>query len=298
LSFTAIAALIDNHLSYPEGKRFAAIFGASPSKGARSPLLWNAAFKAQGIEAQMLPMDIPSERLAPLLAALDANPNFVGGAIAMPHKESVARWLGERVTPEARAIGAVNCLYRDTAGRLMGTNTDGEGAVVSYEKQVGSLSGKSAVLLGPGGAGKAVAAFLARAVKPHGRVTICGRAPMDHLRLGAAAWTDWKTIDFLLPATDVLVNCTSIGAAAQIGQSPLSLEQVSKLPAHAVVFDIIYQPSPSALLQLAHQRGLQTFDGAAMNLEQAVLAFGYAVPQVADRASVSRAMELAKQALN
>jgi shikimate dehydrogenase len=121
---------------------------------------------------------------------------------------------------------------------------------------------------------------------------------MDHLRLGAAAWTDWKTIDFLLPATDVLVNCTSIGAAAQIGQSPLSLEQVSKLPAHAVVFDIIYQPSPSALLQLAHQRSLRTFDGAAMNLEQAVLAFGYAVPGGVDISMARSAMEIAKRTLN
>jgi len=89
---------------------------------------------------------------------------------------------------------------------------------------------------------------MARAVKPQGRVTICSRAPMDHMRLGAAAWIDWNSIDVLLPAIDVLVNCTSIGAAAQIGQSPLSLEQVLRLPAHAVVFDIIYQPSPSGVI--------------------------------------------------
>lgn len=298
MSFDAIAALIDNPLSYPEGTRFAAILGASPSKGARSPLLWNAAFKAQGINAQMLPMDVPSDRLVQLLSVLDANPDFIGGAIAMPHKESIARWLGDRLTPEAHAIGAVNCLYRDTAGRLMGTNTDGEGAVVSYEKQVGAVSGKSVLLLGPGGAGKAVAAFMARAVKPEGRVTICSRAPMDHMRLGAASWIDWKCIDILLPAIDILVNCTSVGAAAQIGQSPLSLEQVSKLPAHAVVFDIIYQPSPSALLQLAHQRGLQTLDGTAMNLEQAVLAFGYAVPGGVDISMTRSAMEIAKRTLN
>lgn len=298
MSFSAIAALLGNPLSYPEGKRFAAILGASPSKGARSPLLWNAAFTAQGIDAQMLPMDIPAERLPQLLVALEANPDFIGGAIAMPHKESIARWLNDRVTPEAYAIGAVNCLYRETTGRLMGTNTDGEGAVVSYETLVGFLSGKSVLLLGPGGAGKAVAAFMARAVKPQGRVTICGRAPMDHKRLGAAAWIAWDEIDILLPTIDVLVNCTSVGAAAQIGRSPLSPESLSKLPAHAVVFDIIYQPSPSALLQLAHQRGLQTLDGTAMNLEQAVLAFGYAVPERVDGSMTRSAMETAKRTLN
>lgn len=298
MSFAAIAALIDNPLSYPEGTRFAAILGASPSKGARSPLLWNAAFTAQGIDARMLPMDIPVERLPQLLVALEANPDFIGGAIAMPHKESIARWLNDRVTPEAHAIGAVNCLYRETTGRLMGTNTDGEGAVVSYETLVGSLSGKSVLLLGPGGAGKAVAAFMVRAVKPQGRVTICSRAPMDHKRLGAAAWIAWDNIDILLPTIDVLVNCTSVGAAAQIGRSPLSPESLSKLPAHAVVFDIIYQPSPTVLLSLARERGLQTLDGMAMNLEQAVLAYGHAVPKGLSRGVTRTAMEAAKKKLD
>jgi len=96
----------------------------------------------------MLSMDIPAERLAQLLAVLDANPDFIGGAIAMPHKESIARWLGDRVTPEAHAIGAGELSVSRYDGRLMGTNTDGEGAAVSYEKQVGSLSGKSVLLLG------------------------------------------------------------------------------------------------------------------------------------------------------
>lgn len=295
MSFATIAALLDNALVYPEQTRFAAILGASPSKGARSPTLWNAAFKAQGVDAQMLPMDVSAERLTQLLTALEANPDFIGGAIAMPYKESIAHWLGDRLTSEAQAIGAVNCLYRDTIGQLMGTNTDGEGALVSYEKQFGSLSGKSVLLLGPGGAGKAVAAYMARAVKPQGRLTICSRVSVDYTRLGATVGMQWDELARALPIVDILVNCTSVGAATQIDQSPLSPIQLAKLPVHAVVFDIIYQPSPTKLLQLAKERGLKTLDGMAMNLEQAILAYGYAAPQTLGSEVTRTAMEVAKK---
>ncbi len=298
MSFSGIAALIGNPLYYPEGRSFAAILGATPSKGARSPVLWNAAFNAQGVDAQMLPMDIPVERLDQLLSALEANPKFLGGAIAMPYKEATTQWLGEQLTPEAKAIGAVNCLYRDASGRLMGSNTDGEGALVSFEARFGTLTGRNVLLVGPGGAGKAVAAYLARAVGSNGHLTIGSRAKIDHARLGAASWVQWDDIATVLPAVDVLVNCTSIGAAAQIGQSPLSSEQLAKLPVNAIVFDIIYQPSPTVLLQLANERGLQTLDGMAMNREQAVLAYSRAAPQILGSAVTRAAMEEAKKKLD
>jgi shikimate dehydrogenase len=95
-TFAQVAALASNPLTYPEGKPFAAILGANPSRGARSPLLWNAAFQAHGVDAEMLPLDVSAEGLIPLLDVLDATPTFIGGAIAVPHKEAVARWLGER----------------------------------------------------------------------------------------------------------------------------------------------------------------------------------------------------------
>ena len=85
-TFARVATLADNPLAYPEGKPFAAILGANPSRGARSPALWNAAFRAHGVEAEMLPIDVPAERLDALLDVLDATPSFIGGAIAVPHK--------------------------------------------------------------------------------------------------------------------------------------------------------------------------------------------------------------------
>lgn len=279
--FADVAALADNPLSYVEGRAFAAILGAAPSRGARSPALWNAAFRAQGVNAEMLPVDVPAERLERLLATLDDNPRFLGGAVAVPHKDLVAQYLGTRVTPEAAAIGAVNCLFRDGSGRLVGTNTDGKAALVSLERRLGTVSGRSILLMGPGGAGKAVAAFVRRAIEPGGRLFISGRSERgrSYAERLACEWVEWRNLAAALPIADVLINCTSVGSGATAGQSPVPAELLAQLPDRALVFDIIYQPSPSALLTLAAERRLPILDGTAMNLEQAVLAYGYAVPQ-------------------
>jgi len=277
-TFAATVALAENALSYADDRDFAAILGASPSRGARSPVLWNAAFDAHGLAARMLPIDVTAERLDALLDELDAYPSFLGGAVTMPHKEAVARWLGSRMTPEAQAIGAINCLFRGADGRLHGTNTDGEGALRSFESRFGSVRDKTVLLLGPGGAGKAVAAFFQRAAGPGGSLEIASRsseAKIVAARLEAHA-VAWSEVDSALGRCDVLINCTSVGSGFQVGQSPLSAPQIEKLPSRAVVFDIIYQPSPTALLAHALARGLPTLDGSGMNLEQAVLAYGYA----------------------
>lgn len=277
---------------------FTAILGANPSKGARSPTLWNAAFAMQGLNARMLPIDVTEENLTPLLQVLDNDARFLGGAIAAPYKELVAQWLGKRLTSEAAAIGAVNCLYRNEEGRLSGTNTDGEGALLSYVQTQGKIAGKRVLLLGVGGAGKAVAAFFAAAAGG-GQLTVAGRSPSSKAyaaRIGAD-WSEWNALAEQLPAADIVVNCTSMGWGSQVAQSPLDAAAIARLPRHAVVFDIIYQPRPTVLLQLAAARGLQTLDGLAMNLEQAVLAYGHAVSKGQDAAVIRAAMQAAARNL-
>jgi shikimate dehydrogenase len=292
-----IAALIDNPLTHAEGRRFAAILGASPSRGARSPALWNAAFAAHEIDAVMVPLDVPRERVGAVLSALDDNPCFMGGAVAAPHKEAVAAWLGPRVTPEASAIGAVNCLYRDESGRLMGTNTDGEGALASFQARFGPVAGRSVLLMGPGGAGKAVAVFFRRAAGAAGRLSIAGRSPLGRQyadRLGCD-WVEWPDVPAGLADADVLINCTSVGSASRAGASPVTADALAYLPDRAVVFDIIYDPSPTPLLALAAGRGLPTLDGSTMNLEQAVLAYGHAAPEPRGCGATRAAMERARR---
>jgi len=298
--FADIVALAENPLTYPDERNFAAILGASPSKGARSPILWNTAFKAHGSDAEMLPIDIPRDRLDELLAALNANPNFLGGAVAVPYKESVARWLKNRLTSEALVIGAVNCLFREGTGHLKGANTDGEGALVSFEREFGKIAEKSVLLLGPGGAGKAVAAFVRQAIGTNGRLRIAGRSETGrrYAEQLKCDWIKWSEVAAALPTTEVLINCTSVGTGVTAGQTPISEKDLSLLPSHAVVFDIIYQPAPSTLLTLAAKRGLMVLDGTEMNLEQAVLAYGYAAAQPRGTETTRAAMEEAKRLLD
>ena len=297
--------LIDNELAYPPDRHFACIIGSSPSKGARSPLLWNAAFTGIGFEAQMLPFDVSDANLPELLNLLESDPLFLGGAIAVPYKETIARWLGERVTPEAKAIGAVNCLYRGETGKLHGTNTDGEASLAAFERQFGSVSGKKILLMGPGGAGKAVAAYFGKAIdagNSAGLLQIISRKLLDGNFLSAIEAEPalgWPVIDSVLSDLDAVINCTTIGSGEQLDKSPLSIEQLGKLPAHAIVYDIIYQPAQSLLLKQAEEIGLQTLNGEAMNLGQAVLAFQHAVANQSSscsKDSVRRVMQDAAKA--
>lgn len=294
-AMTDFRACLDNRLDWSSGTPFAAIIGATPSKGARSPLLWNAAYEAFGRGTRMLPLDVGSERLTDLLAVLDSEPAFLGGAVALPHKEATAAWLGERLSPEAARIGAVNCLFRRN-GRLWGTNTDGEGALVSLQAAVPDLATRKAALLGPGGAGKAVAAFLVGRVVSldlFARTPDRSRAFAERLQVSVQAWTN---LPELMSGYDLVVNCTSIGSAAAdtAAQSPLGPQLVQTLPPTCFVYDIIYDPAESPLMRLAAQRGIGTLNGSAMNLEQAVLGFMHANPDLSDSTAVRQAMETAR----
>lgn len=296
MSISKPQAFLANQLSYPEDKAYAAILGASPSKGARSPVLWNAAFAADGSDIQMLPMDLTPEKLSAVLDVLDGDADFLGGAVAVPYKERIAAWLGGRVTSEATAIGAVNCLFRGADGRLWGTNTDGEAALVSFENGFGSAAGKRVLLLGAGGAGKAVAAYFARVAK---QAILCTRSEdaAAYAEKIGAQWLPWPRLSEGLADIDIVVNCTSLGFGDRAAETPLAADQLTRLPAHAIVFDIVYQPSPTRLLSLAQARGLQGLDGTGMNLEQAVLAYVYANPG-AKPESVRETMMRAKNQLN
>jgi shikimate dehydrogenase len=196
---------------------YAAILGESPSKGAKSPTLWNAAFKGLGQSGRMHPMDVQAERLEDLVAHLKRDTRFIGGAVTMPYKIQIIPFLDE-IEPEAEAIGAVNCIYRGQ-DKLIGTNTDGAGALWSLKKYMpGSIEGKCALLMGTGGAGFAVAAYLATALGPQGRLRLINRSGEAKERLAGRLkgkckieTADWPPAPAQVKAVDILVNCSSVG---------------------------------------------------------------------------------------
>ena len=289
-----INALISNKMDTQNLGLYAAILGEHPSKGARSPVLWNAAFKAHDLNQRMLPLDVNQNNIIQLLDELNDDKKFIGGAVAVPYKETVAQWLGEKITPEAKKIGAVNCIFRGDDGRLVGTNTDGEAARITHEDKFGSLNGKSVVILGAGGAGKAVIAYFRVAVGS-GDITVISRSPKDkeYVAKIGAKWAPWENIDNYLVGVDVLVNCTSVGFGKQENESPLSDDQLDKLTKSASVFDIIYQPKETVLLNRARKRGIATMNGLKMNLEQAIIAYRHTAQEPKGGEVARSAMESA-----
>jgi shikimate dehydrogenase len=284
--------------------RYAGIVGERPSKGARSPSLWNAVFAAERLDIRFHPFDVDGPALAPVVAALKADERFIGGSVAVPHKTALLALL-DQVEPAAQLIGAVNALYRDGPA-LVGANTDGAAALSSLHRRLGvdNLGQRTVLLLGTGGAGAAVAAYIAGDLDKSGRLLLANR---DGRKTGAlaarlgpvASVVDWPAPRSALSAADVLVNCTSVGFAPAGGGSATalltslatatdpatnfkdSLAAVAALPTSALVFDIVYLPRVTMLMQIAAARGLETLGGLEMNQEQAVMAFARAVPGVA-----------------
>ena len=293
----SFADLIDNTVEI-KTERYAAILGLAPSKGARSPLLWNAAFKEAGIDAEMLPLDVTEANLPALVAALKADPRYVGGAVAMPHKQGLVTLL-DRLEPEAERIGAVNAIWRD-GDALVGANTDGAGALSQLQETIGDLGRRRTLLVGLGGAGLAVAAYLASEVS---ELALANRdrskavAAAARLNQGGAG-AEVKVADLPLSIAtatnvDLLVNCTSVGmtgGAPGTAFDPTAEAVIAALPSQAFVYDIVYQPRETPLLALAKARHLRTLDGLGMNLDQAVIAFEKANPKALKRERIRATM--------
>jgi shikimate dehydrogenase len=179
----AIQSLVSNSLnpSVVGNRWIAGVIGDSPSQYSKSPALWNAAFCHLGIDAVYLPLDVDSNHVGALLAALRHCESFLGINVTTPHKVRVIDWL-DGVDADAGRIQAVNTIVKTPAGRLIGYNTDGEGFIDSLlypspDQQEGfmtSLSGINALLLGAGGSARAVAFHLSDHIGS-GKLIICNR---------------------------------------------------------------------------------------------------------------------------
>lgn len=275
-----INSLIANKVDLYGCDYYAAIIGENPSKGARSPLLWNAAFDTFGIRAKMLPLDIADPKLVDLINELEKDQRFIGGAVAFPFKSLIAEVLRPRLSSAANAIGAINCIYRDELGFLAGTNTDGEASIQSLKKNLPSLDGLSALVLGTGGASKAVCAYLAPELGSSGRLSVAYRNnPFPSSYLESVQVYKQMSLDEL-PALsqsfDLIINCTLLGGQKYPDASPLESYLQDITNSSSFIYDINYDPLKSPLLQQATRLGLRCLNGIEMNLLQAIIAFQYA----------------------
>ncbi len=250
------------------GKAIVAGVMGWPVGHSRSPVLHNFWLARAGIDGAYIPMAVPPDRLGEALRALPAL-GLAGTNVTIPHKEAAFAAVDE-ADGIARRIGAVNTVVVRGDGALSGSNTDAFGFVEALRSRLGTWSGTgiAAAVLGAGGAARAIVAALQDEGAGEIRLVNRTRARADALceRFGAPlVAVDWDEREGALEGAALVVNTTSLGMA---GGAPLEL-RLDRLPAEAVVNDIVYTPLETPLLAAARARGCRAVDGLEMLLHQA-----------------------------
>ena len=240
-----------------------------------SPLMHNAAIARLNLDLVYLPFPVAPECLEVALAGFAAI-GVVGFSVTIPHKQAILPLLTE-VSTVAAAVGAVNTVLRKDGGWL-GTNTDVEGFVAPLLGDR-DWSRTVAVVLGNGGAARAVVAGCSQL--GCAEIFVVGRN-RERLAAFREGWDlpvsdrlrvcTWDELSSLIPQANLLVNATDVGMGKKVDQSPIGVEEMRLLPDGAVVYDLIYNPSPTKFLQLATDCGLMAKDGAEMLVQQGAAA--------------------------
>lgn len=248
-----------------------------PVAQSKSPKLHNALFKAVGLDAVYVPF--LTDNLADFLSTY-SSPDFAGFSNTMPHKET-AITLCHEVDPVAKSIGAVNTIIkRPSDGKLVGYNTDYIGAISAIEDgirgslkhkdgSVSPLAGRLFVVIGAGGAGRA----LAFGAKYKGARVMIANRTYDRARelaelVGGQALRLTELENFRAEEGAVLANTTSVGMYPNIHDTPLCSKQA--LSSYALVFDAIYNPKVTRLMREAGECGAAIVSGVEMFLRQAI----------------------------
>ncbi len=246
-----------------------------PVERSLSPAMHNAAFKELGLNCVYAAIEVPQRFLADAMAGIRAM-KISGLNVTVPHKIAVAGLLDE-LDESASLTGAVNTI-KNQRGKLIGFNTDGEGALRALESKIGPVKGKDVVLLGAGGAAHAIAFSLVRA---GARLTIANRtaprakvlASIIEQKLGAIVKTIPMNRDKLkdaLRGADMLINSTSVGMYPNASQTLVTSDMMHR---GLVVNDIVYKPLETRLLREAKRAGARTINGLGMLVHQGALSF-------------------------
>ncbi|HWV23786.1 MAG TPA: shikimate dehydrogenase [Thermomicrobiales bacterium] len=250
-----------------------------------SPVLQNAALQELGIDATYELWPTAPEDLPARIASL-REPGILGANVTVPHKQAVMD-LVDSITDTARRIGAVNTIVPSAEG-LVGDNTDAYGFRTSIVEQIGTPLLRTAIILGAGGASRAVIAGLQEMDAT--RIVITNRTDMKAASLAQEFGIEmmpWETVveEGFLDA-DFLVNATSLGWGD--GETPVEPKALDHLPKSAVVMDLTYRPT--ALLLAAGKRGHDVIDGLGMLLHQGARSFSLWTGQEAPLAAMRSAL--------
>ncbi|NLN62778.1 MAG: shikimate dehydrogenase [Myxococcales bacterium] len=257
-----------------------------PVAHSMSPAIHNAAFAA--LHLNFVYVAFPTQDVAGAIAGMRALGNFRGLSVTIPHKVAVFPHLDD-IAPVDRDIGAINTVVNDN-GVLRGLGTDGPGARLALRDADVPLENANILLIGSGGAARAIAFDLARHAHP-GRLTIAGidaaeRNALAHdlqSKTGAAVHATAMDADALQPQVaeaQLLINASPVGMHPHVADSPIP---DAWLHGGLSVMDIVYNPLDTALLQAARAKGLQAISGLEMFINQAALQFEAWTQQPAPR---------------
>jgi shikimate dehydrogenase len=262
--------------------RLYAIVG-DPVAQVGSPAVFNAAFRRLGAAAVLVPVQVTAERLHDLVQGLRAIRNLDGIIATVPHKIAISGFL-DRIEQNGHRVGAVNAIRVERNGERdglwIGDNFDGAGCVRGLAKAGHKLPGKSALIVGAGGAGSAVAHALADAGIARLRVVDPDEGRRERLAESLRTHHAALAVETGAPipeSFDVAVNATPLGMR---DDDPLPLDPERLRPGTLVV-DVVLKTPPSRLLREAQARGCPTQAGRAMldgQVEAILQFFGFAAP--------------------
>jgi shikimate dehydrogenase len=248
-----------------------------PVEHSLSPAMHNAAFQALGFGWRYELLAVLPGQLGAALSDLKAG-DFGGANVTVPHKSAVMAYL-DGIDDAARSIGAVNTIAMQEE-RLIGYNTDAPGFVCALREAGLEPSGRRALLLGAGGAARAIAYALAQAgctVAIYNRTAMRAAELVHHMQdLGLCAPVAWVPGEAALGELDLarfdlLVNATTAGMWPNGEATPWP--EALTLPSHWTVFDLVYNPLETRLLRQARQADARIIDGLGMLVWQGALAF-------------------------
>lgn len=267
------------------------VFGDPVDENPTGAIL-QAGFDALGLNFRFVTVKVKDGDLEAAMKGMRAM-NFSGIGITMPHKQKVLSYLDE-VSSDAAIMGAVNTVFWKN-GKLFGENVDGKGFMMSLREKNFDVSGKKAVVLGAGGAARAIAVELA--VAGTAEIVIVNIEEQQGMSLvnainentkTKASFTLWQG-EYKVPAdTDIFVNATSIGFANSNDAPPVDYETVT---GDMTVCDVIPNTVTTRFLDTAKEKGCQTFNGLGMLVNQATLCFKLWTGEEAPKSVMEKALK-------
>ena len=248
----------------------------NPIEHTLSPAIHNAAFEHMNLDFVYLACKVEDVKNA--LAGMRAFGNFRGMSVTIPHKIEAMKYLDE-INVVDRTIGSINTVIHQH-DKLIGFGTDGPGALKALVESGVELDGKNVLMLGSGGAARAISFTLARNTKPNELLILDVNKTMldglaDDLKNGTDVFIkaeplNERSLANAMMNADIIIHCTPIGMSPKKDASLIPIE----LFRHGqVVFDIVYTPLETKLLADAKSRGLKVISGVDMFINQAVLQF-------------------------